>query len=127
MPLPRSLRPLIPHYPHPSVISTALLVSSFTKLFPLLLLIWSYDLPSSASAVSWAVIINNVAALEILLNCGYGSAMLLAGLGAVCRALVGWGILRAVGVGGDVAAAGVVETGDLLELWAKVAGELGLV
>lgn len=51
----------------------------------------------------------------------------MAGLGAVCRALVGWGILRAVGVGGDVAAAGVVETGDLLELWAKVAGELGLV
>ena len=116
----------MPHYPHPSVISTALLVSSFTKLFPLLLLIWSYDLPSSASAVSWAVIINNVAALEILLDCGYGTAVLLAGLGAVSRALVGWCILRAVGVGGGVAAAGVVETGDLLELWARIAGGLEL-
>ncbi|KAM0695831.1 hypothetical protein Q7P36_004313 [Cladosporium allicinum] len=65
--LPRSI---IPHYPHKALISTALLVSSFTKLFPLLLLVWNYDLPSSASAVSWAVIINNVAALEILLDCG---------------------------------------------------------
>ncbi|KAK5133828.1 hypothetical protein LTR08_007258 [Meristemomyces frigidus] len=68
--LPRPLPSLVPYYPHPSLISTALLVSSFTKLFPLLLLVWQYDLPSSASAVSWAVIINNVAALEILLECG---------------------------------------------------------
>jgi hypothetical protein len=65
-------------------------VSSFTKLFPLLLLVWNYDLPSSASAVSWAVIINNVAALEILLDCGYVRAALLAAVGAVCRAGVGW-------------------------------------
>jgi hypothetical protein len=85
--LPRSI---IPHYPHKALISTALLVSSFTKLFPLLLLVWNYDLPSSASAVSWAVIINNVAALEILLDCGYVRAALLAAVGAVCRAGVGW-------------------------------------
>lgn len=65
-------------------------MSSFTKLFPLLLLVWNYDLPSSASAVSWAVIINNVAALEILLDCGYVRAALLAAVGAVCRAGVGW-------------------------------------
>jgi hypothetical protein len=88
--LPRPLSYLIPHYPHPAVISTALLVSSFTKLFPLLLLIWRYDLPSSASAVSWAVIINNVAALEILLECGVIRAAVLAAVGAVCRAGVGW-------------------------------------
>ena len=56
----------------------------------LLLLIWQYDLPSSASAVSWAVIINNVAALEILLDCGYVRAAFLAAVGAVCRAGVGW-------------------------------------
>lgn len=88
--LPRPLSYLIPHYPHPAVISTALLVSSFTKLFPLLLLIWKYDLPSSASAVSWAVIINNVAALEILLECGVIRAAILAAVGAVCRAGIGW-------------------------------------
>ncbi|KAK0939371.1 hypothetical protein LTR29_009116 [Friedmanniomyces endolithicus] len=65
-----------PANPSSSLISTALLISSFPKLFPLLLLIWPYDLPSSASAVSWAVIVNNIAALEILLGCGdfYGGA-----------------------------------------------------
>ena len=88
--LPAPLSYLFPYYPHPSVISTALLVSSFTKLFPLLLLIWRYDLPSSASAVSWAVIVNNVAALEILLDCGFVRAIILAAVGAVCRAGVGW-------------------------------------
>ena len=90
MRFPRPLSAIIPHYPHAALISTALLVSSFTKLFPLLLLIWYYDLPSSASAVSWAVIINNVAALEILLDCGYVRAAFLAAIGAVCRAGVGW-------------------------------------
>ncbi|EME79701.1 uncharacterized protein MYCFIDRAFT_124497, partial [Pseudocercospora fijiensis CIRAD86] len=87
---PRPISALIPHYPHPALISTALLVSSFTKLFPLMLLVWNYDLPSSASAVSWAVIINNIAALEILLDCGYVRAALLAAVGAVCRAGIGW-------------------------------------
>ncbi|GAB7355882.1 hypothetical protein MBLNU459_g6535t2 [Dothideomycetes sp. NU459] len=124
--LPRPLSYIFPHYPHPAVISTALLVSSFTKLFPLLLLIWRYDLPSSASAVSWAVIINNVAALEILLECGVIRAAVLAAVGAICRAGVGWGILRAVGMGGGVAAAGVVETSDLLDLWRSLAGNVGL-
>ncbi|KAM0712108.1 hypothetical protein Q7P37_011202 [Cladosporium fusiforme] len=124
---PRPLSSLIPYYPHKALISTALLVSSFTKLFPLLLLVWNYDLPSSASAVSWAVIINNVAALEILLDCGYVRAALLAAVGAVFRAGVGWCILRAVGVGGGVAAAGVVETGDVIELWRRFVGSVGLV
>lgn len=87
---PRPISSLIPHYPHPALISTALLVSSFTKLFPLLLLVWKYDLPSSASAVSWAVIINNIAALEILLDCGYVRAGILAAIGAIFRAGVGW-------------------------------------
>lgn len=88
--LPPPLPSLVPYYPHPALISTALLVSSFTKLFPLMLLVWNYDLPSSASAVSWAVIINNVAALEILLDCGYVRAAGLAAVGAVCRAGIGW-------------------------------------
>lgn len=87
---PRPISSLVPFYPHSALISTALFVSSFTKLFPLLLLIWKYDLPSSASAVSWAVIINNVAALEILLGCGYVRAAFLAAIAAVCRAGVGW-------------------------------------
>lgn len=36
-------------------------------------------------------------------------------------------ILRAVGVGGGVAAAGVVETGDVIELWRRFVGSVGLV
>jgi hypothetical protein len=35
-------------------------------------------------------------------------------------------ILRAVGVGGGVAAAGVVETGDVIELWWRFAESVGL-
>jgi lipid intermediate transporter len=124
--LPSPFRRVIPYYPHPALVSTAIMVSSFTKLFPLLLLVWQYDLPSSASAVSWAVIINNVAALEILLDCGYIIAGLLCAVGAVCRAGVGWGILRAVGIGGGVAAAGVVETGDLIEVWRQAMESIGL-
>lgn len=89
----------MPHYPHPTPLSTALLVSSCTKLFPILLIVWEYDLPSSASAVSWAVIVNNVAALEILIGCGYLRAGLLVAVGAACRAMVAWGVLGAVGLG----------------------------
>ena len=39
----------------------------------------------------------------------------------------GQGILRAVGMGGGVAAAGVVETSDLLDLWKQVTEHLGFV
>lgn len=90
---------LIPYYPQPTPLSTALLVSSCTKLFPILLIIWDYDLPSSATAVSWAVIVNNVAALEILMDCGYIRAGVLVGIGAGIRACVAWGMCRAGGLG----------------------------
>jgi hypothetical protein len=62
---------LLPYYPKPTAISTAVIVSSCTKLFPILLIVWDYDLPSAASAVSWAVIVNNIAAVEILIDCGF--------------------------------------------------------
>ncbi|KAF2125088.1 Arv1-like protein, partial [Dothidotthia symphoricarpi CBS 119687] len=95
---PRPLRSLLPYYPHPAPLSTALLVSSCTKLFPILLIIWDYDLPSSATAVSWAVIVNNVAALEILMDCGYVRAGGLVAVGAGCRWVVGGAVLRAAGL-----------------------------
>jgi hypothetical protein len=75
-----------------------LIVSSCTKLFPILLIVWEYDLPSAASAVSWAVIVNNVAALEILMDCGYARALFLVVIGAIGRAVVGWSVLSAVGL-----------------------------
>ncbi|KAF1980138.1 Arv1-like protein [Bimuria novae-zelandiae CBS 107.79] len=97
---PPPLRTLIPYYPHPNAVSTALLVSSCTKLFPILLIIWEYDLRRSAAAVGWAVLVNNVAALEILVGCGYGRAGAVVGVGAVMRAGVQGAMLTAVGLEG---------------------------
>lgn len=76
-------------------------MSSCTKLFPILLIIWEYDLPSSASAVSWAVIVNNIAALEILMDCGYVRAGFLVAVGASVRAVVAGMVLKAVGLAGS--------------------------
>jgi len=88
----------LPEYPKPTPLSTALIVSSCTKLFPILLIVWEYDLPSAASAVSWAVIVNNVAALEILMDCGYVRAFVLVVMGAFARAAVGWWALGVIGL-----------------------------
>lgn len=49
--------------------------------------------------MSWAVIVNNVAALEILMDCGYARAGALVAIAAACRAAVSWAILSAVGLG----------------------------
>lgn len=46
---------------------------------------------------------NNVAALEILMDCGYARATLLIAIGAACRALTSWGLLSAVGMGDRLA------------------------
>jgi lipid intermediate transporter len=87
-------------YPRPNAVSTALLVSSCTKLFPLLMMIWEYDVPAAAKSVGWAVVVNNVEALRILLGVGYVPAGLLAGVGALVRSAVGGGILWWTGVEG---------------------------
>lgn len=102
----------------PAAISTALLVSSCTKLFPILLVIWptspqseagaKHDVVSNAtfasrasSYVGWAVLINNIEALLILLDCGYLIATGLAVSGAVARIVVERVILGMVGLNGD--------------------------
>ncbi|CAO2652873.1 Nn.00g022840.m01.CDS01 [Neocucurbitaria sp. VM-36] len=107
----------VPHFPQLTPISTALLVSSCTKLFPILLIIWDYDLPSSATAVSWAVIVNNIAALEILMDSGYIRAGMLVAVAAGCRSLVNWGMLRAAGLGSGWE--GDVSLTQGLEDWAR--------
>ncbi|RKF72815.1 Protein arv1 [Golovinomyces cichoracearum] len=84
---------LIPRYPRPNSVSTALLVSSSTKLFPILMVIWEYDVPAAARSLGWAVVANNVEALKILLDCSYGTAAILAIFGAVIRSFVGWSII----------------------------------
>ena len=105
-------------YARPNSVSTALLVSSSTKLFPILMVIWEFDVPAAARALGWAVVANNVEALKILLDCGYGAAVLLAGAGAVSRWLAGRAVLYAAGLEAvDSAAEGSVAE-DGRALWA---------
>ncbi|KAF8245156.1 Arv1-like protein [Wilcoxina mikolae CBS 423.85] len=85
-------------FPRPNAVSTALLVSSCTKLFPILMVIWKYDVPAAARSVGWAVVVNNVEALRILLNVDYFRAAALTGCGAVVRAVASQTILVAVGL-----------------------------
>ena len=105
---------IVPGEASPSAISTALLVSSCTKLFPILLVIWptaesNSESPetefslggafaSLSSYVGWAVLLNNIEALLILLNCGYVVATGLAVAGMVARWLVESWALGLVGL-----------------------------
>lgn len=97
---PLALAGVLPRYPRPNSVSTALLVSSSTKLFPILMVIWEYDVPAAARSLGWAVVANNVEALKILLDCGYGAAGVLATAGALSRWLVGRAVLWAAGLDG---------------------------
>ncbi|KAI1324987.1 carbohydrate-binding module family 50 protein [Xylariaceae sp. FL0255] len=115
---PLSFLGLLPTYPRPNSVSTALLVSSSTKLFPILMVIWDYDVPAAARSLGWAVVANNVEALEILLDCGYGVAVLLTGVGAVARWFVGRGVLWCVGLAGVDSAAENGVAADGRALWA---------
>ncbi|CAK7240982.1 MAG: hypothetical protein STHCBS139747_002439 [Sporothrix thermara] len=111
---------ILPTFPRPNSVSTALLVSSSTKLFPILMVIWDYDVPAAARSLGWAVVLNNIEALKILLDCGYGTAAFLAMAGALSRWAIGRLVLWVVGLG-DVDGAGessVVEDGRAL--WAAV-------
>ncbi|KAI9798738.1 MAG: sterol homeostasis protein [Piccolia ochrophora] len=94
----RLLSTLLLAYPRPNSVSTALFVSSCTKLLPILMVIWDYDVPAAARSVGWAVVVNNVEALKILLECGYGTAGAVAGAGAAVRLATRWAILTAVGL-----------------------------
>lgn len=97
---PLTILGFLPRYPRPNSVSTALLVSSSTKLFPILMVIWEYDVPAAARSLGWAVVANNVEALKILLDCGYGVAGFLATAGALSRWLVGRAVLWSAGLDG---------------------------
>jgi len=79
-----------------NAISTALVISSSTKLLPILMVIWQYDVPAAARAVGWAVLVNNIEALTILLECSYVEATYLVALGAFARLVVGLVFLQLV-------------------------------
>lgn len=95
---PLCLLGTMPRYPRPNSVSTALLVSSSTKLFPILMVVWEYDVPAAARSLGWAVVANNVEALRILLDCRYPTACLLAVAGALSRWAVGRTVLAAAGL-----------------------------
>jgi hypothetical protein len=97
---PLALLGILTPYSRPNSVSTALLVSSSTKLFPILMVIWEYDVPAAARSLGWAVVANNVEALKILLDCGYAGAALLATAGAVSRWATGRAVLWAAGLEG---------------------------
>lgn len=78
----------------PNGISTALFVSSCMKLFPILMVVWKYDDAggSVGRGVEWAVAVQNLEALRILLECGYVGAAGLVGVGWMAR----WGVARLI-------------------------------
>ena len=84
----------------PNGISTALFVSSCMKLFPVLMVVWKYlDAGGTvACGVEWAVMVQNLEALRILLECGYLGAAALVGTGWVSRWAAAWLILGFVGL-----------------------------
>jgi lipid intermediate transporter len=115
---PLNLLGILPQYTRPNSVSTALLVSSSTKLFPILMVIWDYDVPASARSLGWAVVANNVEALRILLDCNYVIACLLAIAGAASRWVVGRAVLLAAGLADvdSIGESGVAADGKAL--WA---------
>lgn len=117
---PLALVGLLPTYARPNSVSTALLVSSSTKLFPILMVIWEYDVPAAARSLGWAVVLNNVEALKILLDCSYGAAALLAMAGALSRWAVGSAFLWAAGLEGVDSAGEASVAEDGRALWALV-------
>lgn len=59
------------------------------------MVIWEYDIPAAARSLGWAVVANNVEALNILLDCGYGTAAIIAAFGVITRSVIGRSILWA--------------------------------
>ncbi|PHH52535.1 Protein arv1 [Ceratocystis fimbriata CBS 114723] len=97
---PLCLLRIFPRYTRPNSVSTALMVSSSTKLFPMLMVIWDYDVPAAARSLGWALVANNIEALRILLNSGYSVAVALTLAGTLSRWAVSQAVLWAAGMRG---------------------------
>lgn len=96
-------------------ITTALIVSSCMKLFPILMVVWKYDDADNESdgwnvgrsvgrGVEWAVAVQNLEAVRILLGSGYLSAAGLVAAGAAARWVVAVVVLGVVGLGSGLSA-----------------------
>lgn len=71
------------------------------KLFPVLMIVWKYDDAggSVGRGVEWAVAMQNLEALRILLGCGYVAAAGLVAAGVGARWVVRGVVLGCVGLG----------------------------
>ena len=87
-----------------NAVSTALFVSSCMKLFPILMVVWRYDDAGGqvAKGVSWAVALQNLEALRILLGCSYFAAGVLVAAGSLAQITVERIVLNLVGLGAVV-------------------------
>lgn len=85
------------------------------KLFPILMVVWKYDDADNDSegwnvgrsvgkGVEWAVAVQNLEAVRILLGSGYLSAAGLVAAGAVARWVVRVVVLGVVGLGSGTSA-----------------------
>jgi len=85
------------------------------KLFPILMVVWKYDDADNESdgwnvgrsvgrGVEWAVAVQNLEAVRILLGSGYLSAAGLVAAGAVARWVVAAVVLGVVGLGAGLSA-----------------------
>ena len=72
------------------------------KLFPILMIVWRYEDAggSVGQGVEWAVAVQNLEALRILLGCGYLGAAGLVAAGWVMKWAVAQLVLRSVGLVG---------------------------
>ncbi|CAN6598598.1 protein Arv1p [Trichomonascus vanleenenianus] len=76
------------HWTRPNTLSTAVLIASSSKLFPILMLIWSYDIPIATKVVGWAVSFNIVEVLTTILDCGYPRAVVMTGAAELLKMFV---------------------------------------
>jgi hypothetical protein len=71
------------------------------KLFPILMVVWKYDDSGQLGrGVAWAVALQNIEALRILMGCSWWVAAVLVASGAMARWLVSRVILIGFGLGG---------------------------
>lgn len=72
----------------PAPLATVLVISSSSKLFPILMVIWSYDVPLASTVLGWAVSFNTIEALAIILDCAYWRAIAITVVAAMARLAV---------------------------------------
>jgi hypothetical protein len=77
----------------PNALSTAILISTPSKLFPILMLIWSYDIPIAATLIGWAVNFTMIEVLTTILKCSYAQSIVISSVALLAKTVAGDWIL----------------------------------